>query len=109
MAQIPEFLPRAVMFAVCSPHILMTSFSFAWHIGLVSEDSPPREEGWTRSGRGGRSQASYRCERPPRLRHLGGLRRNFPDAAATPPHEEGNASIRAVRGYNSYRVENHFR
>src|SRR5262245_58160282 len=30
------------------------------------------------------------CERPPRLRHYSGLRRNFLHAAATPPHEEGN-------------------
>src|SRR5215475_13396510 len=62
--------------------------------------SPPREEGWTRHqknaakppywrGRGGRLRVMFRCERPPRLRREGGLRRNFLDAAATPPHEEG--------------------
>src|SRR5262249_9636146 len=33
------------------------------------------------------------CERPPRLRRQGGLRRLFVDAAATPPHEEGNISL----------------
>jgi hypothetical protein len=32
------------------------------------------------------------CERPPRLRHEGGLRKNFVDAAASPPLEEGNIS-----------------
>ena len=30
------------------------------------------------------------CEPPPRLRRHGGLRRIFLNAAATPPHEEGN-------------------
>src|SRR5262249_25130491 len=37
IAQIPESLPHAVMFAVGSPHILMTSFSFAWRIGSAGE------------------------------------------------------------------------
>jgi len=33
---------------------------------------------------------TFACERPPRLRRFGGFA-TFYDAAATPPHEEGNA------------------
>src|SRR5947208_2484853 len=33
---------------------------------------------------------TFACERPPRLRRFGGFA-TFIDAAATPPHEEGNA------------------
>src|SRR5262245_11819726 len=39
------------------------------------------------SGRGGRSRRRLSCERPPRLRRQGGIRRNFLDAAATPLKE----------------------
>ena len=37
MAQTPEFLPRATISTVYSPHILMTSFSFAWRIGSADD------------------------------------------------------------------------
>jgi hypothetical protein len=54
------------------------------------------------SGRGGRSQAKSRCERPPRLRRFGSFA-TFLSGAATPPLcEEGITSITAV-AHQSYK------
>jgi len=48
------------------------------------------------ASRGGRSQATFRCERPPRLRCKVGFAEIFLDTAATPPYEEGNAPSATV-------------
>src|SRR5215831_8772301 len=68
------------------------------------QNSPPREEGWTRPQEiiakhphlertGSSLTEAFRCERPPRLRRLRWLRDFFFIGAATPPHEEGTLAL----------------
>jgi hypothetical protein len=54
--------------------------------------SPPREEGWPQSGRGGRAQLNWLVSDHPVCGTKVGFAENFLDAAASPPREEGNAS-----------------
>jgi hypothetical protein len=49
------------------------------------------------SGRGGRSDEISVVSDHPVCGAKVGLRRNFLDAAATPPHEEGNASSPKIK------------
>jgi len=65
-------------------------------IGADGGRSPRKPDRAQPSRKSRRSHRNVTCERPPRLRRLGGLRRNFLDAAATPPHEEGTTLAHLV-------------